>query len=324
MAALLLLSACDRALSSVTSDQDLGSTDLPALRFDLGGDPPDLAVPSTTLEAQSSTTTKDLLGVWGSSATDMYAVGRGGTVLHSTGDGTWHAQTSGTTHDLYAVWGSSASDIYVVGDEGVFHSTGDGAWHAQTTPSTGYLTIWGSSATDIYIAGFGISHSTGDGAWTHVTNASPPGAIFGMSGRSATDVWAIGGNANGLGAGSGGYERLDANWTWTAVSSLQNLKGVAFVGTAAYVVGNGGSIYDNRNGSWVKETSPTPSDLNGICSADDMLFAVGGSGAFLVSSGDGTWQVEATPSALPLNAVWASSKHDVYAVGANGVILHRS
>ena len=46
---------------------------------------------------------------------NVYAVGNVGTILHSTGNGTWAGQTSGTGNVLYGVWGSAASDIYAVG-----------------------------------------------------------------------------------------------------------------------------------------------------------------------------------------------------------------
>src|SRR5208283_2419895 len=48
-----------------------------------------------------------ILTVWGSSATDVFAVGLGGTIMHYNGS-TWSAMNSGSTNDLVGVWGSSA------------------------------------------------------------------------------------------------------------------------------------------------------------------------------------------------------------------------
>src|SRR4029079_11637283 len=68
-----------------------------------------------------------LQGVWGSSATDVYAVGQHGTILHSSDHGaSWQPQVSGTLETLNAVWGTGASDVYAVGSHGTILETTDG------------------------------------------------------------------------------------------------------------------------------------------------------------------------------------------------------
>ncbi len=54
--------------------------------------------------------------VWGSSATDVFAVGLGGRILHYDGN-TWSAQASGRAVWLKGVWGSSATDVFAVGED---------------------------------------------------------------------------------------------------------------------------------------------------------------------------------------------------------------
>src|SRR5207244_9059781 len=58
-----------------------------------------------------------------------------GTLLHSTGDDTWTAVPS-TPAGFYAVWGSSASNVYAVGASGVFHSRSGGFFTAEAVPGT--------------------------------------------------------------------------------------------------------------------------------------------------------------------------------------------
>ncbi|HZS41762.1 MAG TPA: hypothetical protein VFF06_33265 [Polyangia bacterium] len=54
--------------------------------------------------------------VWASSPTDIFAVGAGGTIKHSTGTaGSWADQNSGVIGLLRSVYGTSASDVYAVG-----------------------------------------------------------------------------------------------------------------------------------------------------------------------------------------------------------------
>jgi hypothetical protein len=70
-------------------------------------------------------TSAGLLGVWGSSATDVYAVGETGTMLHYDGVN-WSAVESGTEVDLYGIWGSSSTNVYAVGGQGtILHYTDD-------------------------------------------------------------------------------------------------------------------------------------------------------------------------------------------------------
>jgi len=74
----------------------------------------------------SSGTTNTLYGVWGSSGSNMFAVGDGGTILsYNNGLGRWSAMSSGTTNTLYGVWGSSPTDVFVVGNGGtILHYSG--------------------------------------------------------------------------------------------------------------------------------------------------------------------------------------------------------
>ena len=55
-----------------------------------------------------------LSAVWGSSGSDVFAVGGGGTILHYDGS-SWSGMSSGTSNGLAGVWGSSGSDVFAVG-----------------------------------------------------------------------------------------------------------------------------------------------------------------------------------------------------------------
>ena len=55
--------------------------------------------------------------VWGSSATDVYAVGEKGTLIHYDGK-SWSAVNAGTTDQLVDIWGFGPEDIFVVGFNG--------------------------------------------------------------------------------------------------------------------------------------------------------------------------------------------------------------
>ncbi len=78
---------------------------------------------------QNTNTRNDLEGVWGSSASDVWAVGQHGTLRHgSSGSATWSVIASPTTNDLHAVWGSAANDVWAVGDAGTIVHFDGKAW----------------------------------------------------------------------------------------------------------------------------------------------------------------------------------------------------
>ena len=58
-------------------------------------------------------------GVWGSSSTNVYAVGHSGRIFHYDGT-SWSRMVSGTSETLNGVWGNSGTDVYAVGSAGAF------------------------------------------------------------------------------------------------------------------------------------------------------------------------------------------------------------
>ena len=65
-----------------------------------------------------------LYDVWCYSASEGFAVGDGGNILHYDGIG-WKKMTSNTANDLLGVWGSSPSDVYAVGVGIITHFDGE-------------------------------------------------------------------------------------------------------------------------------------------------------------------------------------------------------
>jgi len=59
-----------------------------------------------------------LNGVWGSSGSDVFAVGKYGTILRYDGN-EWSEMSFGTIKYLSGVWGSSGSDVFAVGQYGI-------------------------------------------------------------------------------------------------------------------------------------------------------------------------------------------------------------
>jgi hypothetical protein len=82
---------------------------------------------------ESATVTDNLFGIWGTSPTNIFAVGRSGQILRYNGS-SWTRMASPTTRALGNVSGSSASDVWAVGDSVLLHFDGS-AWSQVPWPS---------------------------------------------------------------------------------------------------------------------------------------------------------------------------------------------
>jgi hypothetical protein len=102
-----------------------------------------------------------LYGVWGSSGSDVFAVGDY-TILHYDG-ADWSPMDSGATGWLGGVWGSSDSDVFAVGQRGtILHYDGE-VWSPMDSPADELWDVWGSSGSDVFAVGFAgtILHYSG-------------------------------------------------------------------------------------------------------------------------------------------------------------------
>src|SRR6266436_350373 len=90
--------------------------------------------------------TQQLMGVWGTSSSDVWAGGQLGTILHYNGT-TWSTFTNPATDYLYSAWGASPSDVWIVGRRGQTLRYNGTAWSAVASGMTGDLFgVWGTSA----------------------------------------------------------------------------------------------------------------------------------------------------------------------------------
>jgi hypothetical protein len=99
-------------------------------------------------------TPNPLVGVWGSSPADAWAVGIGGDVLHWDGIA-WAPFPAQPTAGINAIHGASATDVWAVGQAGeVLHWDGVG-WTAKISGT-------GNSLQAVWASG-GIAWAVGEG-----------------------------------------------------------------------------------------------------------------------------------------------------------------
>ena len=125
----------------------------------------------------SGGTTDQLIGVWGSSSSDVYVTSQTTPeIFHYNGTAWSQTSTLGLIANAWGIWGSSYKDIYVVGGSGyIIHYDGT-AWTAITSPTTNNLSgIWGACANDVFASGDAgtiIHYYVGSGCITNIKSAS--------------------------------------------------------------------------------------------------------------------------------------------------------
>ncbi|MEM1031166.1 MAG: vanadium-dependent haloperoxidase [Myxococcota bacterium] len=310
-------------------------------------EPPPPPPPGATWTVVGTDLEAALLSVGGTSARDVWAVGgdaagREGLVLHFDGSA-WSRIPSETPFDLWWVHAIAPDDVYIGGAGGTILRWDGRGLARQPTPGLASATVfgmWASGPDDVWAVG-GVSgrygfiwHHDGTG-WTDVplpddvpldARGELP-ALFKVWGRSADDIYAVGGNGLVL--------RYDGT-TWTVVPTQTeellftvhgNDEEVVIVGGA-----NNGIVLDGAG----VEVGPTDAPLlqGAVVGADGTAWASGANGAVYRREGDGAWgPVEGLPEGVrpeSLHAIWVDPDGGVWSVGGGvlspaldaGVMLH--
>ncbi|MCC6897652.1 MAG: hypothetical protein IT377_01690 [Polyangiaceae bacterium] len=145
----------------------------------------------TSWIATPSNTSADLNDVWITSATDAWAVGANGTLMHWDGTA-WAAypisSEAGPVPTLRAVWGSGEKDVWAVGLNGTVARYDGTLWTVTRSGELYSLNdVWGSSASDVYAVGSDGKVLHFDGAsWTEQQTAvgETLNAVWGSSAKN--------------------------------------------------------------------------------------------------------------------------------------------
>jgi len=272
-----------------------------------------VAAPVNLWASMTSGTTGSLLGVWGTTLSDIYAAGS--TAILRFNGSAWNMVASGLTQAMQAIWGSSSTDIFAVGSTGsILHSDG-AAWTPMTSGTTQTLVaIWGTSRSDVFAAGGGGTILHYDGAAWAAMNSGTTQTLRAIWGTSPTDVFAVGTTGTVL--------HYDGT-TWSPMASGTTLSLMDVWGTSGadvYALASTGAFFRFNGTSWSALTSAATSlrQLSGSSTSD--LYAIGTSGA--IRRWDGAaWSTMASGTVSSLLAVWAAPGGEVYATGSAGTVL---
>jgi hypothetical protein len=257
-----------------------------------------------------------LHGVWGSGASDVWAAGGSGAILHWDG-GAWTSVDSGTANLLLGVWGSGASDAWAVGFSGAILHWDGSAWTSVSSGTSNDLFgVWGSEASDVWAVGVGGTILNWDGSgWTSIPSGTTA-VLHGVWGSEASDVWTVGNSGTILHWDGSGWTRIPSG-------TSNDLFGVGGSGASdVWAVGRFGTIQHWDGTAWTSVSSGTGVILNGVWASEASdAWAVGFGGTILHWDGS-AWTSVPSGTSSYLFGVWGSGASDVWAVGMFGTILH--
>jgi hypothetical protein len=265
-----------------------------------------------------------LNGVWASSPGNVIAVGAAGTVMRYDGR-RWATMPTGTTAELLGIWGRAPYDVYVVGEVGtVLHFNGT-RWSAvKSGVSTAIRDVWGDKSRCFAVGNGGTLLQLSPTSCRQIDYGTTVG-LLGIGGSSATGIYSAGND--------GALLRYDgSSWARVRSGTLRSITRVCGTQDGHLIAACGSRIREFDGEEWTS-MDVTLTGYNYYSFADVWGLSMRG---LFVLQGDGiqhydgsNWTSMDLP-ALPsgdepgarLFDVWGSSAHDVYAVGAGGVVLH--
>jgi hypothetical protein len=313
---------CDLSTKTCRPAHEAGAPDqrVDGPPVDLVDLPVSEAPPAVTWAVEYSSPDKvDILDIWGSSATDVWAVGDLGRVLRY--DGTKWSKVSVTTDEaLFAVWGASAQNVWIGGGSGAMLHY-DGATLNNETPKTvGIIQeIWGSSKDDVWaaVSEDHLLHHDGK-AWVPV---AAPLESFTVWGSGPADVFAGSFHGNIL-----HYAGTD----WTPFQPPPGETNEVVTGiwgssdVDVWAVTDFGKVlrFDGTGWKEVKTVNSMPLEaIWGLSPTDVWIGGLAGLTRF-----DGvTWTADAALAALTnkeVVAIWGTSPDNIWVAVREGTILH--
>jgi hypothetical protein len=213
-----------------------------------------------------------LYGVSGSSASDVWVVGRSlrddkALIVHFDGRG-WRQWAFGTAERFTDVWALDANTAWVVEGSGNIYRWRRGEWNLDSTQKHVLLGVHGSSEDNVWAVGMHGALLHWDGRrWVDHSFTGPELRAVWVSGPE--DVW--------MAADDG------AIWHWDGQRAVRAsgdrwMSVKAFQGRGAkdvWAVGDQGAMFHWDGQTWSPVASGTRQPLNSIGGAGDRLFTVG-------------------------------------------------
>ncbi|MFC1938079.1 hypothetical protein ACFLWH_00230 [Chloroflexota bacterium] len=264
-----------------------------------------------------SGTTSYLWGVCGTSASDVFAVGSWGTILHYDGDD-WSSMNSGV-YPLWIghVWCNSPSDVFAVGAlNTILHYNGTDWSSMSSGTMLDFSGLWGSSSSDVFAVSSSGTILHYDGTSWEMRDSGTTNFLSSVWGTSSSDVFAVGNMGTIIHYDGSAWGPMVSGTT----KSLWCVSGSS--PSDVYAVGADGTILHYDGTTWSSMASSTTTYLRTVwCGSPNSVFAAGFGGTIVHFNGS-IWTAMPTGITSNLRDIWGLSTSDVFAVGDNGTILH--
>jgi hypothetical protein len=266
--------------------------------------------------------------------TGVYEGSSDGLILHYDGQA-WSEQFRTNQVLLGGLWGSSATDVFAAGNPtGGSLSPGlvlryNGSQWSDMGPQEEfdhYLSVWGTSPGDLFVGGWfdaipanGLIRHYDGSPWSPMTGHpfGTNGEITDLTGVSPTDVYALGSSSEEGASRTYAIARYDGSgWTPSFATTEYQLNGVWAVGANdAFAVANAGYIFRYDGAAWNPMLSPTGNNLTDVWGTSAANVYAVGDGGILHYDGS-SWSFSSTE---PGKRVWGTTS-EVFVLTENSVL----
>ena len=262
---------------------------------------------------------KNIYGMWGTAANNLYAVGAQGTLVHWDGGG-WSLQAGFATQDLTAVHGIDAQHVWAVGLGGAAGAFDGIAWKptpvlAGNVTLSGVFAAQGPSGPEVWATGQSGVYKLGAAGWQKY-NPSPYLTGMAIHGSDKDHIWTVGMTGQIM-MWDGQLWKLQVSGTSIA------LRGVWAAGPkSVYAVGEKGQILHYDGTAWSGMPSPVKATLQAVYGTSDAdVWAVGVKGLILHWDGQKWQKIALTDVDKSLSALWLDAAGDFFSLGEQELLL---
>lgn len=237
-----------------------------------------------------------------------------------------------STGFLSSVWGSSADDVFVVGGaaEGEIHHYDGSSWKSMEVPQDTGLLVWvfGFGPSQVYAVGVDGAFIEYDGSTWAAKDPGTTEDLWGIWGRSPSDLWIVGGS---IGAGEPVLIHYDGDtFSDVGVDPEENPAGaralfkVWGIGSKTFAVGQNGLILELSGEAWVSVPAGVEADEDFVSlwgTSESNIVVVGGRSNSQIARYDGSeFETVSQADLGGTSAVFMADESFAYVGGSPGYV----